>query len=1503
MWMHIERQVPEEDSPRLAEDGEVGSLPPDTIGWERRLPHQVRSCAAWVGLTLLVAAWAITEAVAAPVFSTTTGRGVTNDLFDVAQGTRVVFSTPQHTGNSDPRMALGFGALPPWGEPGTAIFADGPGPGYVDSLTWQTPGPVNLVRIRLWLAQDGPGNPNHGASEFRLLGSQDGVVFTPLSQGLIPLRNGANVNAPLLITDNALTGVTNDLRVFRLELTRLTTSGPRLIEIDGFGTPGVVVSPFLDRLAFNAASNQLRGRGTAATDDEGPGLASDFAVSSRLSGTDSVEDAFGNANGLIEPDTFIFGDGGVPDNGNLVLGDGGETVDFIEWITLAPVTLAGYRLELRSDGAGGRRGTELVRFVVDGVERDLWDNNSSSGPVTRLLPAGAVTGERFRLEFTRTTEAGGRVVEMDAITGPLPPPMTNGVVLNEVAAVNTLTLDEDGDSPAWIELMNASEEAVDLAGWGVSDNPKQSFKWRFPYVVILPHAYLVVFASGKDRTNVTGRLHTDFKIDAGGEEIRLARPDGTLVDAAPAARLRRDVSLARSPNASGPWKYFGTPTPGRSNNTKESYDSLLFEPPAFSAGSGFFANAFALSLSAAETGAEVRFTLDGSEPTLDSPVITAPLAIASRAGQSNVLSMIRGTATVNQHTDGWKPPVGEVRKATVVRARAFRSGALPGPVATHTYFVGADAVRADSLPVLSIVTPTNGLFDYYTGIYMLGAVFDQYVAANPGVALTGHTPANYTQRGSAWERAADLEFFEPGGVPGWSEPVGLDIQGQSTRSFRQKSFGLKARGEEGKANTIEYPLFPGLRKLGDGLPLTDFPHLRLRNAGNDWDVAMMRDDWCHRLAGGLGLDLMSSRPTAIYLDGEYWGLLTFREQQDPQYLHEHYGIDPNEAVILYAEGGLEEGQAGDDRVYRDLRTFASTHDLADATNYDYVRRRLDVDDFLIYQLAEIYFANADWPQNNTRIWRRRLTVPDPTLPRGQDGRWRFFLFDVDLGVAHPWSAGYTEDTLSVALSPSGRPGTDSPWATAFLRALMRNPGFKRDFLNAGADLMNSWFKAARAVALVDAMETELRPAMAEHIRRWQSCGGSLAAWQQRVQVMRDFAQNRTYYVRQYLAALAPAGTATLTVNVAHPEAGTLRVNRLTLSTNLPGITTPLFPWRGVYFRNNPITLEAIPAAGYRFVGWTSLATTNPLTTVTLTNGLTVQPEFAAVSQDLTTLALTEIDYHPPARDGVDGDRFEFLELQNSGPLPLDLSGLAFTAGVSFAFTNGTTLAPGAFLVLASSQSNFATRYPNVAVQGEFTGKLDNGGEMLMLGYPGGRTLFSLTYDDALPWPNGADGGGLSLQRVNRLPACQDPANWCAAPPTPGADAPASYRDSDGDGMPDFWEIANRLNPLNASDATQDADGDGLTNLREFTAGTDPHDAGSTLRIETVRLDPGGTAFVFTFTARSNKTCVVQCAGSLGAVTWTNLAMVPSLPAERPISITNAVGGAERFYRLVTPVSP
>jgi hypothetical protein len=127
----------------------------------------------------------------------------------------------------------------------------------------------------------------------------------------------------------------------------------------------------------------------------------------------------------------------------------------------------------------------------------------------------------------------------------------------------------------------------------------------------------------------------------------------------------------------------------------------------------------------------------------------------------------------------------------------------------------------------------------------------------------------------------------------------------------------------------------------------------------------------------------------------------------------------------------------------------------------------------------------------------------------------------------------------------------------------------------------------------------------------------------------------------------------------------------------------------------------------------------------------------------SNLKVTELHYHPTNQDTVDGKQLEFIELKNTGTTTLDLSGLSFTDGISFIFPNGTTLAPKAFVIVASNTGEFNRLY-GFSTDYEYSGNLSNGGEQISLETASNQTVFSFTYFDTTPWPTEPDGNGYSL---------------------------------------------------------------------------------------------------------------------------------------------------------------
>lgn len=403
------------------------------------------------------------------------------------------------------------------------------------------------------------------------------------------------------------------------------------------------------------------------------------------------------------------------------------------------------------------------------------------------------------------------------------------IAINEVMASNGTTLaDEDGDYEDWIELHNRGSDPVDLLGWGLSDDYDDPFRWVLPNIVLGPGEFLLVWASGKDRVDPSGELHTDYGINASGEEVLLTRPDGTRIDELPPTSLRGDISIGRLEGEGQAWFFFDEPTPGAANTTP-GYTRIL-QPPHFSHQGGFYTQPVSLTLTG-ERETTILYTLDGTEPdpesiggstyeyknsypsgsllqrTLETYEYDGPILIENRSGHDDPISGINTLITSGPHTPPW-----EVFSGTPVRARAYRDGALPSPEATHTFFVHPNAESLyDRILVLSIVTDERNLFDYDSGIYVGGRYADEW-----GGSHNGWTPANYQGRGIEWERPAHLEVFEPDGERALAQGIGLRSHGGWSRYFSlRKSLRLYARGQYDERNSFEYPFLPGLTRRGE----------------------------------------------------------------------------------------------------------------------------------------------------------------------------------------------------------------------------------------------------------------------------------------------------------------------------------------------------------------------------------------------------------------------------------------------------------------------------------------------------------------------------------------------------------------------------------------------------------------------------------------------------------------------------------------------------------------
>ncbi len=744
----------------------------------------------------------------------------------------------------------------------------------------------------------------------------------------------------------------------------------------------------------------------------------------------------------------------------------------------------------------------------------------------------------------------------------------SALVINEFMASNNETIsDEDGDHEDWIEILNTGSAPLRLAGYGLTDREGDFFRWVFPDTTILPGDFMLIWASGKNRRTPGAPLHASFSIASDGEPLRLTDVNGNRLDTVPPVRVPTDYSYGRRPDGSDRWVFFDEPTPGFSNVTDGI--SRLLDPPAFSHEGGFHRQGFdlALTLPGHQQDAQIYFTLDGSTPGPDNGRRLSAgqtIRIEDRTDEPNDLSMIR-TNNIGENdplNDGWKPPIGQVFKGTVVRAVAWAPDSEPVRVATRTFFVGADLHERYRLPVVSLATDRGNFFSEDSGIYV---------------------PPNFQERGEGSERPVHFEFYESGGEPVLAQDAGVRIHGGTSRARPIKSLRMYARRSYGES-WFEYPLIPEA-------PVDRYKRFLLRNSGNDWDMAYFRDALMQRLVEHTPVETQFYRPVVVFLNGEYWGIHNIRKRYDHRYFESMYGLDRGDLVLLEGDAKIKEGTQPDQRDYEQLREMIDTDQVNHPQIWQMVKDRVDLDNLRDYNIANIYFRNTDWPGNNIDFWRKRTDGPQEDAPPGHDGRWRWLMFDTDFGfnLDYPYvqGAGMREqhNTLSFAINGANVSWPNPDWSVQMLRGTLRNISFRNSFINRFADLLNTAFSPERVEAEIDVIYNQLKPHMPEHVNRWRG-PETMQDWEGEVASMRDFARKRPAAQREHiLSHFGIRGTVELALDVNDPEGGHIRINTIDIQPGQVGIPDQPWPWSGVYFHDVPITITAVPAGGYEFAGW------------------------------------------------------------------------------------------------------------------------------------------------------------------------------------------------------------------------------------------------------------------------------------------------------------------------------
>jgi uncharacterized repeat protein (TIGR02543 family) len=624
--------------------------------------------------------------------------------------------------------------------------------------------------------------------------------------------------------------------------------------------------------------------------------------------------------------------------------------------------------------------------------------------------------------------------------------------------------------------------------------------------------------------------------------------------------------------------------------TELVFDGMTAEKPRFSRDGGFYEDDFSLTLTASDPDTVIFYTLDGSEPSpfntsgstyyyknkypkepdddfgklISREYITlrytAPIAIGRNTFNN------KSIVNINTIISGKTPFIPDnITNGIAVRAIAYKEGCLPSPIVTNTYFIGKDMKERYNVPVVSLVTGEYNLFDYYSGIYVGGEFFDNWRRSNPEKPYIWKIPTNYHQQGPKWEREASIELYSANSQLLVDQMCGIRIHGGSSSPGPDKSLRVYAREDYGQ------DLF-NIKFFGSK-DIDEFKSFILRISGNDFGKTLFRDALMQSLLQDLKVDRQGYQPAVLFINGVYWGIHNIREYIDLYYLYFNHGADIDKISLLTGEAVTK--KKGSDSHYINMLKYIKNNDIADTSVYEHVNTLMDIDNYLDYFISEIYFGNDDWPKNNIDYWRYKTEEYDPGAPYGLDGRWRWIMFDTDHGFG--LNGDYTSNTLEHATGDEG-------YGSFLFKRLLQNESFRNSYINRSADYLNTIFSPATVIKQIDKMHDYIAPLIPEHINRWGS-PSSVEQWEKEVEVLREFARKRPYYLREYISEkFELSGTVNISITGTDFTEGTIIVNSVDIGKYDPDLDSTDV-WKGVYFKGVPIKITAVAKPGYVFSGW------------------------------------------------------------------------------------------------------------------------------------------------------------------------------------------------------------------------------------------------------------------------------------------------------------------------------
>lgn len=486
-----------------------------------------------------------------------------------------------------------------------------------------------------------------------------------------------------------------------------------------------------------------------------------------------------------------------------------------------------------------------------------------------------------------------------------------------------------------------------------------------------------------------------------------------------------------------------------------------------------------LSLSSKKKKGYITYTMDGTEPTETNLLYDEPIVL-----------------TAND---------GDFPSAYSIRAKAWYDDGTVSDTYVHTYFLNKNIDTRYTTLVFSINGDPATLTDGPDGIFYGDNAF---------------------KRGPATERAIHVEALTSDGSLLFEQHAGVRVVGGTSRKHAVKSLKLYARKEyQEDRGTFEFSPF-GSTMIGSDEPITKYDKLVLRNGGDDFQSAFLRDELMQRLAQNANFTAYEAVvPAVAYVNGSYYGFYWLHESYCNKYFQYRNGKSDGEYVVLegtddYKSPGNEPIEKTAAKEYNTMYNQYAYSDLTKDETFAELCKIIDVYNYLDYMSFNIYASNSDWPSGNYRCFRYYANDGETYGSGEMDGRWRYLLHDTDVcfGTYRTTpDAGAARNDLEFTIGSA-----ENECPAPLLASLLKREDCRDYFIDRMLKYMNDLMSYETVCTILDEMLAERDTELAYYFQHLTTLKDTYKIYstpsrtETHLNKIRTFAEQRPEYMTKYL---------------------------------------------------------------------------------------------------------------------------------------------------------------------------------------------------------------------------------------------------------------------------------------------------------------------------------------------------------------------------------------------------